>query len=280
MILATHGILKGGGISGDPDALAYFTALNITTDLTLTDGSTLTPTEVFNAINTFFLAIKGGGYYSKFLVIRPCIGGTATRHAYNAVNPVANDAAFYAQYANSPTHDAWGVTHNGSSTNEDSKVVASTRLTNNNFSIGYYQTNDFQSTGIAFGVGVGGVGTDRISMYPWYIGNMCYIQAGSSTEFGFATTSSKFFHQLSSYNNGTNDRIRAMQNGVSKVDANDTKTALRNQTITFGVMQNSGYYPARYGYNYICDEALTAAEELHHYNTVNALQTTFKRNNT
>ena len=80
-------------INGDADAEAYIKAANITD-----------PTQQ-SAWDTFVESAKTNGYWSKFVALYPFIGGNATSHAVNAINP----AQFGLTFVGSPSHTSLGV---------------------------------------------------------------------------------------------------------------------------------------------------------------------------
>jgi hypothetical protein len=90
-----------GGSIFDPDAQAFITAAGITN------------ATQQNAINTLVLDLKSYGLYTKMQAAYPMVGGTATTNKYNLINPVDTDAGFRLVFAGGVTHDADGVTFNG-----------------------------------------------------------------------------------------------------------------------------------------------------------------------
>jgi hypothetical protein len=102
-IIALTEVLKNviTGPLFDPDAQAFITAAGITN------------ATQQNAINTLVLDLKSYGLYTKMQAAYPMVGGTATTHKYNLINPVDTDAGFRLGFAGGITHDADGVTFNG-----------------------------------------------------------------------------------------------------------------------------------------------------------------------
>lgn len=92
----------GGGL--DPNAEAFLTATGIT-DETIT-----------NAINNLVLDLKANNLWTLMQAIYPFVGGTATTHKYNLVDPQDTDGAFRLGFFNSWTHNSNGITGNGSNT--------------------------------------------------------------------------------------------------------------------------------------------------------------------
>ena len=84
----------------DPDAQAFITATGIS-------GSNAT------AINTLVLNLKSYSIWTKLQAAYPLIGGTANSNKYNLMNPVDTDAGFRLTFSGGVTHDANGITFNG-----------------------------------------------------------------------------------------------------------------------------------------------------------------------
>ena len=91
----------GGGGGFDPDAQAFITAAGIT------------DTTQKNAINTLVLDLKAYAIWPKFIAIYPYVGGTATTHKFNLVDPLDDNAAFRITWNGGVTHNANGITGNG-----------------------------------------------------------------------------------------------------------------------------------------------------------------------
>ena len=81
----------------DADAAAFFTAAGIT-DVTQKA-----------AVNTLILGLKSAALWTSFYALYPFVGGTSGAHAVNAKTP----GTYNITWVNSPTHNANGVTFNG-----------------------------------------------------------------------------------------------------------------------------------------------------------------------
>lgn len=113
--------------SYDADADAYFSAAGIT------------DSTQKNAWNTFVLAAKANGYWSKLLAVYPFLGGSASTHSYNAKNP----AQFQITWNVSITHNANGATVSGGTgsignTNFNCKTSGGSGWSSNSASFGGY----------------------------------------------------------------------------------------------------------------------------------------------
>lgn len=97
----------------DADAQAFIDAV----------GTLTTTQEV--AINNLVIGLKSAGVWSKCDAIYPFVGGTASSHKWNLKNPLDTDAAFSLTFYGGLTHNANGVTGNGTNGYADTHYVAS-----------------------------------------------------------------------------------------------------------------------------------------------------------
>lgn len=95
--------------SFDADAQAFFTATGITDDTQK------------NAIDALVVGLKADGLWTKMHAIYPFVGGTASTHKYNLKNPADTDAAYRLIFAGTVTHNANGITPNGTTGYADTK---------------------------------------------------------------------------------------------------------------------------------------------------------------
>lgn len=99
------------------------------------------------AVNYLVRALKANNLWSKFLALYPFVGGTATSHAINLVNPLT----FKITWVASPTHSSVGVTFNGTSQYGRTGLVPSTDTTLDNLALHVYMRLDIDSNGIVIG---------------------------------------------------------------------------------------------------------------------------------
>jgi hypothetical protein len=109
----------------DPDAQAFITAANITN------------TTQQNAINTLVVDLKNYGVWTKMKAIYPFVGGTATSHSYNLVNPTQYQITWFGGL----THTNTGVKGNGTNGYGDT-FLANNVMTQNNIHISSYGTTN------------------------------------------------------------------------------------------------------------------------------------------
>lgn len=111
--------------ASDVDANAFFTAAGITD-----------PTQK-SAVTTLIIGLKANSLWTLTRALYPFVGGTAAAHKWNAKDPRDLDAAFRLVFTGA-THDANGVTFNGSTGFADTKIAAAAVFTTNPMGIHNY----------------------------------------------------------------------------------------------------------------------------------------------
>ena len=112
-------ISSGGYVFIDSDAQAYYDTLNKYVDFNTLQTS-LDSSDYAEAIDSLFLRLKGNGttngsnVYDSLDILYPFIGGSATSHRYNALDPQPDTLSFYITWNGTVTHDSLGVKSDGS----------------------------------------------------------------------------------------------------------------------------------------------------------------------
>jgi hypothetical protein len=115
--------------SYDPDAQLFF-------DAQVAAGVTLSVTEM-DATNQLVLDMKTANVWTKMKAVYPFVGGTATSHKWNLVNPVDSNAAYRLVFNGGWTHSVTGALPNGT----------------NGYADTFFNTDDVVSTGLqSFGL--------------------------------------------------------------------------------------------------------------------------------
>jgi hypothetical protein len=119
----------GGGTS--PIAANFLAAAGIT------DGT------IINAINQLVADLTFYGLISKLIAVYPFVGGTATTHKFNLMNPADTNAAFRINFVGGWTHSSNGILGNGTNSYANTFFINSL-FTPSNSSFGVYsRTNNF-----------------------------------------------------------------------------------------------------------------------------------------
>lgn len=123
-------LLGGAQFTFDANAAAFFTSAAITD-----------PTQK-TAVNNRVLAAKANGYWSALLAYYPFVGGAATPHSFNLVNP----ALYQITWSGTVTQDANGITGNGSTGYGDTGLAGNV-LGDNSIAWGVYSRTAAAQTG-------------------------------------------------------------------------------------------------------------------------------------
>lgn len=81
-----------------------------------------------SSLDKFVVNLKTNGLWTKMNAIYPFVGGTATTHKYNLVNPQDSDAAFRLTFVGGVTHTSNGIVTNGSTGYANTHLNALTDL--------------------------------------------------------------------------------------------------------------------------------------------------------
>lgn len=112
--------------SGDPDANAFISAAGIT------------DSTQQSAIQTLVTDLKTAGIWSKFIAFWPFVGGTASQHKYNLIDPRDLDAAYRVTFNGTLTHSSTGVKGDGSTGYYETHIDLNSDLSqNDNFGFVY-----------------------------------------------------------------------------------------------------------------------------------------------
>ncbi len=106
----------------------------------------ITDTTTQVATNTLVTDLKTAGVYTKMKALYPMVGGTATTHKFNLVNPQDTDAAFRLSFVGGWTHSASGALPNGTNAYADTFLSPIAVTTLNNIHISYYSRTDILKT--------------------------------------------------------------------------------------------------------------------------------------
>lgn len=257
----------------DPVSAAYLAAVEA-------QGGTVTPAIrtairglVNNITNTYPTLL------AKLFAIYPYTGGVAGSHSLNLLDPRDNDAAYRISWTGGVTHDANGITGNGSTGFGDTHFNASTTgFTNVSGGLSCYNRNN---TGSGYDMGSSDSAvskcTDLVSRY-----------SGGTTMFGFhssaggaasaSNTDSRGLHLMQ--RSGGN--IQIYRNGTSLANsAVSAASGLANRSI-YILCENRGGVAIEFtNHNHALGAihgTLTVQENADWYTTVQAFQTALSRN--
>lgn len=215
----------------DPDADAFLTAAGITN------------ATISRAINNLTLSLKANGLWNKMVGLYPFVGGTAGTHKFNLKDPQDIDAAFRITFSGAWTHNANGITGNGTNTTADTFIIPATDLTNNSTHISLYSKTN--NTATVPDIQCGPDGTSLISMFTThptfgflsdmydFVANR--IQAASGGSGGFFVSSRINSTDFRAFKDG-------IQLGSTNVTTSQGFTNLNTEKITIGNLTTARNY--------------------------------------
>jgi hypothetical protein len=229
------------------------------------------------AVYTYFSDMVTAGLFQGSTKIELDIGGNAADHAWNARYPFDNNSSMKSEYIGSPTHDANGVHLNGTSqavrTNayarhlNDFDKQVSIYIRNNNFGGVIFHAGEVWSNN-GFGIWEdGGASRYRNS------NEGTSISPFSSGQTGLHSQSRESLSTLRMRRNAINQTFSPLTTitNYNKVADEFVIGASMAQSLALSRFKILNYCYFRVG------NALTDAQEIDHYNIVQALQTALAR---
>ena len=241
-------------------------------------SSEITDNTQKTAVNTLVSDLKTAGIWTKMKAVYPFVGGTASTHKWNLINPQDTDAAFRLIFNGGWAHSATGATPNG--TNAFANTYLSTSIIDlNSGSLSYYSRTNFLTGAINVDIGYLRPSPDSYSDLQ-IEGHLDYQMRWNNSGGGVTsviTDSRGFFTGcrtsstlLAQYRNGS---LLATGNFGSNVTAN----------IPFYIGASNNQGTAQYFANRECafaslGEGLNATEAANFYTAVQNFNTTLARN--
>jgi hypothetical protein len=256
--------------SYDADAQAFFTAASIT------DSTQM------SAVNTLVITLKSNNLWTKIKALYPIVGGNATAHSYNLINPSLFQITWYGGW----THTSTGALPNGSNGYADTKVIPNTSLsiTSNHFSI-YSRTNAIGGNYASHGLYEGGsnpaieLGLRRYDSLAYYV--TPNESSSSNVVIAPAQTNSAAFYLGS--RRSTNDIVLYRNSTIIASNTGTMVGSVQSTNSLYLSAINSNGYPNGVTYDNkeislsSIGDGLTNIDILNYYTAVQNFQTSLSR---
>jgi hypothetical protein len=258
---------SGGGAANTARTQAFLTATGIT-DAT-----------IISALNAMDLALISGGLLpsgtgaGKIKALYPIVGGTASTHKYNFVDPRDLDVAFRLEFFGGWTHSSTGMLPNGTNAYADTFFNAFTELSSTYAHQGFYNRLDVAALVIS-----GAISSNRFDLG---------FDSGRIPFHAIATPNSI----IGSATGSTNGFILSRRTGASAGKMERNGSTIVNGLDSFAFYPNFNYFisarnssgtPQLYGiadYSfYTLGETLNDTEASNYNTLVTTFQTTLGRN--
>jgi len=250
----------------DADAQAFITAAGLTN-----------PTQQ-SAVNTLVLSLKANNIWTKMRAIYPFVGGTATTHKFNLINPADTNAAFRLVFFGGWTHTTNGAQGNGTNTYADSFFIPSTQYSViDNAALSVYSRTNIIEGRCEIGCFNGSNSALQINVATTaFPPQQTGTYMNNVTESKFADTDSRGFYITSR----TGTTVTMFENSTLKVTQTTTALARPNVKIYVGAQNNSGAanIPSSKQLAFASiGDGLTNTDAANFYTAVQAFQTTLGR---
>jgi hypothetical protein len=234
-------------------------------------SSQITDNTQKTAVNTLVSDLKTAGIWTKMRAVYPFVGGTASTHKWNLINPQDTDAAFRLTFTGGWTHSSTGALPNGTNAYANTFLNPALTLGTNDKHISSYIRTNISGCLIGCNDGLNNRG-DVI----WRFGSNNYYNLSAPLTTIASTATNGFY--LSYRNISTNSKYLINANAIQTITQNST--ASTNQILYIGVRNDGGsvfsYSNSQCAFSSIGD-GLTDTEAANFYTAVQNFNTTLSR---
>lgn len=233
--------------------------------------------QIKDAIYRLCIDLKMAGIFAKCQAIYPFVGGTATSHSFNLIDPRNLNAAFRLQFFGGGTHSATGWTPNGTNGYADTFLVPNSVQSLNSNGMGLYIGTNITETAMdPVNMGTFNSLTESSSCV---VNNTIFGGRMNGASLSIANADKRGFYSIQKTSATQTD---CYKNGVSVVSGNSGGT-LSGFSIYLGVLNLSG---SPYSISYVRNDfrfafissGLTSAEAAAYNTIVQTFQVTLNRN--
>jgi hypothetical protein len=254
-----------------------YTILDANANAFLTAAS-ITDNTIVNAVNQLFVSLKGYSIYNKMYALHLYVGGTSSTHKWNAVNPLDTNAAYRIVWNGGVTHNANGVTGNGTNGYGETYLQPSTNLIQNNTHIAFYSRTNIQNANTPMGIQDGALNAS-LRIVPRNASNQSIYSVNDNTGsvVSSVTDSSGFWIASRTASNAR----KLYRNGA--VTQTATTVSVARSTATIPVLGQKGATNTMGAYLAVnlalssTGEALNDTEAANYYTAVQSFQTALGR---
>lgn len=205
------------GVREDSDATAF---LNVTG---------ITDTTITSALNSLVIDLKSYGLWSKMKAIYPFVGGTATTHKFNLVNPLDTDGAYRLSFLGGWTHSANGALPNGTNGYADT-FLTSNLMAQNSAHLSIYNRTNSVGNYVDMGCTTASSSGNDNQLITRFTGNINYSAINATSIAGFSNSSSDGFNIIT---RTTSTIMNFFRNNI-KTAITKASIAPNNVKITIG----------------------------------------------
>lgn len=257
---------KKGSVPTDADAQAFITATGIT-------GTNATAT------NKLVVDLKAANIWTKMKAVYPLVGGTATSHKFNLLNPVDSNGAFRLVFAGGLTHSSNGILGGGVNGWANTFLIPSTSLTlnNNHVSCNIYTDSISASTQSHISANQSATAINQLSS----LGTTSEVSYNGSATASISKTVTSTTHKGFWCGSRLSTTSHNLIDPTGTITANTTTVTSTLPTLTVGLLCRRAASTDQYssfGYSFFSiGDGLTTTELTAFKTAVNNFQTTLGR---
>jgi len=246
------------GVYTDADAQAFITAASITD-----------PTQQ-SAVNQLVVDLKAASIWTKMKAVYPFVGGTASSHKFNLLNPADTNGAYRLTFSGGFTHDSGGVKGNGSNAFATTYLAGNDGMGQDDYHATVYSRTNVSAVQCDLGLYSSGFGC---SMYTSESGSFRVNSMGAS-QVSYAYAGSSGFYFQSRYTSG--NLIYGKTTSQNSVASNSVNLKTSNW-IGWRTGDYNGEYSERQLAFMTIGKGLNGTELTSLYNAIQTFQTTLSR---
>lgn len=241
------------------------------------DAAVITDVTQANAVNQLVIDLKAASIWTKMKAVYPFVGGTASTHKFNLVNPVDSDAAFRLTFNGGWTHSSTGAKPNGTNAYADSFFIPLINNIANSSHLSYYSRTLVSESKIDIGC-YGVVAGSDYNQIAISFGGTTYCNpnnGGGAVGVTFSSNSQGFF--IASRTSATN--VFGQRNAVQTTGT--SATARNENSIYLGALHqgvSTSYYATKECAFSSIGDSLSTSEALAFNLAVTNFQTSLSRN--
>ena len=260
---------SNGGGGTDADAQAFITATGIT-------GTNATAT------NQLVIDLKNANIWAKMKCVYPLVGGTATSHKFNLLNPVDSNAANRLVFAGGVTHSSTGVLFGGVNGWADTFMNLSTNFTAYDIHLSANINSDWVGTLQQGHIGANASATSCNRLTATLSTNESSLLGGTSTgTYGVLKTVTSTTHKGFWCGSRLSTTSHNLIDPTGTITANTTTITSTQPNLTIGLGCRRGTtndFYSGFGYSFFSAGVGLTTTELTAFKTaVNNFQTTLGR---
>jgi len=232
----------------------------------------ISDTTIANALNTMDIALIANGLDTKMKALYPFVGGTATTHKFNFMNPADTDAAFRLTFSGGWTHSATGVKPNGINALANTYFIPNNNFSLNSAALGtYLRTNSLSGTDIGV---VTSAGAQRAELWAKYIDGNFYTSLNNGTYESVAVANSAAFFVTS---RTASNSLKSYRNTTVIKNVSTVSTSMATGSIYLSSINGAIFFSDREQSFTFFSDGLSDTDESNLYTLVQAFNTALAR---